>query len=135
MNRYYLAGALRLYTSGACQQIIKNNPEEWANYGCGPGGVGDYFVPDTVYGLSIKPACQRHDGDYRHSLGNSDFDRKEIDETLRDNGIRIVRYYTKNVFLYRLRVRRVKTYYYWVRMLGGAAYWDERNNPTNMMTV
>ena len=29
--------------------------------GCGPGKFGDYFVPDTVYGMSIKAACAVHD--------------------------------------------------------------------------
>ena len=33
--------------------------------GCGDGWR-DRIVPDTMYGLSIRPACQIHDWDYHH---------------------------------------------------------------------
>jgi len=32
--------------------------------GCGPGSIGDWFVPDTMYGESIFLACQIHDWMY-----------------------------------------------------------------------
>ena len=30
--------------------------EMWSKWGCGPGGVGDYFVPDSILGIPITPA-------------------------------------------------------------------------------
>ena len=30
--------------------------EMWSEWGCGPGGIGDRFVPDTLWGLSITHA-------------------------------------------------------------------------------
>ena len=32
--------------------------------GCGPGNIGDWFVPDTIYGESVFLACQVHDWMY-----------------------------------------------------------------------
>ena len=29
--------------------------------GCGPGNIGDFLIPDMIYGLSIKPACKIHE--------------------------------------------------------------------------
>ncbi|MBS3777424.1 MAG: hypothetical protein KGY70_19675 [Bacteroidales bacterium] len=29
--------------------------------GCGPGKLGDKFVPDSIWGLNVHPACKRHD--------------------------------------------------------------------------
>lgn len=31
---------------------------------CGAGGIGDIFVPDTLYGANISPACFIHDIDF-----------------------------------------------------------------------
>ena len=43
----------------AIDEWIENNTG-----GCGPGKVGDYFVPDLMLLLNVKPACQIHDYQY-----------------------------------------------------------------------
>lgn len=91
------------------------------SYGCGPGGFGDLLVPDTVYGLSIKPACCIHDFYYR-MVGEDEMDRLRADDIFRINMRTIVELNTKNTFLKWLRLRRVDTYYYMVRKHGRAAY-------------
>jgi len=50
----------------APQSYWDATPEEIEEYtgGCGPGKLGDYFVPDTLYGESIFLACQIHDWCY-----------------------------------------------------------------------
>ena len=125
---------MKLFVPSECQKFILEHPEEFASYGCGPGGIGDYIVPNTVYGLDINPACQVHDWQYRHSNDASEEARKNHDRTLSYNSMRIVVYNTKNHILYILRRRRVKTYYQMVRAFGGRAYWDEgRNTVENLM--
>ena len=41
--------------------------------GCGPGGIGDWFVPDTMYGESVFLACQIHD--WMYGEGETEEDR------------------------------------------------------------
>ena len=108
----------------------KKYPEDFDNFGCGPGGVGDYVVPDTVYGLAIKEACQIHDWDYRHSPGASSKHRKRRDKVMFNNALTIVAA-NLNTFVdrvvKRLRYRRVRFYYKMVRRFGARSYWGERD--------
>lgn len=118
---------MKLIRTVKCIKFEKKFPDEYLSYGCGPGGSGDKFVPDTMWGLSMTPACAQHDHDYRHGLGSSDAHRKECDQRLRDNCKIIVNYYSKNKIAKALRHVRVNTYYCMVRAFGGKAYWSERN--------
>ena len=125
----------KLYADAECWEFKKKYPDEFESYGCGPGGVGDMLVPDTVYFLSIRNACRIHDWGYRHSDDNSEQDRAKHDRVLRNNSIRIVSDHTKSKVLKRLRFRRVQTYYQMVRAFGGPAYWSERNKDNEMEKV
>jgi hypothetical protein len=40
--------------------------------GCGPGEIGDWFVPDTMYGESVFLACQIHDWMYGEGINQED---------------------------------------------------------------
>ena len=102
-------------------------PDDYQSFGCGPGGIGDWFIPDTMWGLSVKEACRQHDHDYRFGAGASDADRKLCDERLRDNMHMIVEMYSTSKIFKALRHMRVNTYYYMVRLCGENAYWKERN--------
>lgn len=119
---------VQLFVPPECQEFIKNHPDEFESYGCGPGGIGDYLVPDTVYGLSIRNACRIHDWGYRHSQDASEEARKAHDKILSYNSARIVKAKTQSQLLLKLRLRRVRTYYQMVRAFGGRAYWDENRN-------
>ena len=84
--------------------------------GCGPGRFGDYFVPDTVYGMSIKPACGVHDLDY--TLGK---DKEKADLRFLENmNIIIGRSRFRLVRL--LRQRRVLKYYLAVSKFGDSSF-------------
>lgn len=83
--------------------------------GCGPGWLGDWLIPDTVWGLSIERACRIHDYDY--AIGT---ERAVADERFHVNMQRIVLFCTKWVWLKNLRLRRVKLYYLAVRHAGSA---------------
>jgi len=102
-------------------------PAEYKSFGCGPGGVGDWLVPDTMWGLSVKPACQQHDHDYRFGSGSSEEHRKQCDIRMRLNMLIIVDAESKTKTFKALRHIRVNTYYLMVRWHGGRAYWSERN--------
>lgn len=95
--------------------------------GCGPGSLGDWLVPDTIYGLSIKPACSIHD--YMYSVGECDDDKTDADDVLLNNLVRIIRAATSSKLLLWLRLRRARTYYLAVHTFGGPAFWDGKNKP------
>ena len=124
-----------LYADVVCWEFKRDFPEEFAGYGCGPGGIGDFLVPDTVYGLSIRPACQVHDHGYRHGKDASEEDRARHDRILKNNSLRIVDDHTKWWILKRLRYHRVEKYYIMVRAFGGPAYWSERNKAEEIQEV
>jgi hypothetical protein len=116
-----------LFADAACWEFKQQHPDAFDSYGCGPGGVGDFLVPDTVWGLSIRGACRVHDWGYRHAEDESEDDRNRHDRILRNNAQRIVEANTKWGWLKTLRRRRVLTYYKMVDSFGGPAYWNERN--------
>ena len=101
-------------------------PDDYKSFGCGPGGIGDWFVPDTMWGLSVRAACRQHDHDYRFGNGASDIHRLQCDQRMRDNMLMIVDDKSDSKILKTLRHIRVNTYYQMVKILGGKAYWEER---------
>jgi len=108
-------------------------PEILAEYGCGPGGIGDILVPDTVWFLSIKPACKRHD--YMYEIGKTEEDKQIADRVFRNNMIRIIVAHTHNKWLLRRRLKRAHLYYKMVRDHGGPFYWEGKNKPEELQSV
>lgn len=90
--------------------------------GCGAGGVGDLFVPDTVYGLNIKPACMIHD--WMFTIFNSEEAFKLSNQIFFDNMCRINSAKTKKGFLKWLRYRRILKYYQAVEIFGRPHFYD-----------
>ncbi len=88
--------------------------------GCGPGRIGDYLVPDTVLGLSIRPACHIHD--WMYHFGRSYDDKRLADKLFLDNMAAIVRAKTRNRLLRSIRLRRIKCYYEAVVCFGGPSF-------------
>ena len=119
---------MKLFAHKECWEFIEKHPEEFDSFGCGPGGLGDIFVPDTMYGLDISLACKIHDWYYRFYDGNSEEDRKMADSILKNNLLRIVKAKSKSKILRWLRNRRCGTYYRAVRLVGGPAFYEERNS-------
>jgi hypothetical protein len=90
--------------------------------GCGPGGIGDSLVPDTVYLLSIKAACKIHD--WMYTIYNDEFGFELANQIFLDNMIRINNAATKNRLLKYLRSRRILKYYLAVRYFGRLFFYD-----------
>jgi len=124
---------IQLFGDPECWRFKEMFPEVFASFGCGPGGFGDRLVPDTIWFLSVKPACQNHDWGYRFSPGNSEEDRFRHDRIFLNNMLRIVN--AKGGWLTKLRRRRAKIYYDLVRWKGANAYWEERNKPEELRIV
>jgi len=117
---------MKLLRTKECLIFEKLFPDEYKSFGCGPGGIGDWFVPDTMWGLSVKKACQQHDHDYRFGRGSSKEHKKQCDDRMRDNMKIIVNKKSKSKILKAMRHVRIHTYYFWVRAAGGGSYWKER---------
>ncbi len=126
---------VKLFAHATIWRFKEAFPDEFDSYGCGPGGLGDFFVPDTVYGLSIKPACQIHDTYYRHWPDASEEARQMIDRIFKNNMIRIVDHFTSPGLLRWLRRRRCLKYYLMVKRFGGPAFWEERNEDNQLQTI
>ena len=92
-------------------------------YGCGPGRLGDYLIPDRVWGLSILRACRIHDYSYHIKTAKT-----VADVVFYENMQRIVIACTKWRWLKSLRLRRVKIYYLAVKYCGDSAYAKDENN-------
>jgi len=111
---------MELITPAGYYDIPKQERDSW---GCGPGGFGDWIVPDTVYGLSVTPACRRHDFRYRYRQNRNNKTRKLDDNEFLANMQIIVDSKTKGFFLRRLRFTRCRTMHWFVRTLGKKAYY------------
>jgi len=111
-----------LIADAACWQFKIDNPEEWETFGCGPGGVGDMLVPDTMWGLNINEACRVHDWYYRMYPDRSEEARKSADQIMHDNAVDIVNNADSGRILRFLRRLRCKTYFHMVRNFGKSSW-------------
>lgn len=93
--------------------------------GCGPGGVGDFLVPDTMWLLSVKPACSIHD--YMYRWGLTEEDRALADEVFFNNMVRIIKAQKSWKWLEKKRLKRAELYYNMVSKYGSAAFWNSKN--------
>lgn len=121
----------------APESYIAASPEVRAQVinGCGPGGWKVDLVPDTVYGLSIKEACNIHD--WMYAVGTTLEDKKEADRVFLNNCLRLVN--EQNSFWGKLlrtpRRARVYNYYLAVKAFGGPAFWSGKNRPENLIEI
>jgi len=86
--------------------------------GCGPGGIGDWFVPDTMYGESVFLACQIHD--WMYGEGETQEDKMWADIVFLVNMTLLIT--ADGGWLDSVRLRRVMTYFEAVYFGGGSAF-------------
>ena len=89
----------------------------------GPGSWGDWFIPDTVWGLSIERACRIHDWSYHLGIN-----KQLADIQFLQNMERIIMANTKWQWLKSLRLRRAKIYYTAVKFAGDSSFAKDNNN-------
>lgn len=84
------------------------------------------FVPDTVWGLSVRPACDIHDWMWAHATDIAGMDAGN--RVFLNNMLRIVE--ARGGWLRRFRRRRCYAYYLAVAKFGSHHFWRGKN-PTN----
>ena len=98
---------------------------------CGPGrGVLEWLVPDTIYGVNVSVACSIHD--FMYAIGVTDTDKADADEVFLNNLIRLIEAHDGWWPIQWLRLRRALIYYGAVKHFGGPAFWNTKNQPTEI---
>ena len=94
-------------------------------FGCGPGKVGDWLVPDHFFGIDVKLACQIHDFDY--DFGVTEEDRIEADCRFLHNLYILIE--EKNYPIFEpFCYHRAHLYYEAVRVFGEKAFYAYKDN-------
>ncbi len=101
--------------------------------GCGTGGWKGALVPETMYGLKITAACNIHD--WMYLRGQTMADKEEADRVFLNNLLRLINFGSSWGWLKALRRRRALKYYHAVRLAGGPAFWDGKNNPDTQISA
>lgn len=91
---------------------------------CG-SGWSSKLVPNTIYGLDIKPVCCIHD--FMYKVGVTIEHKDSADRTFLNNMLRIIESKKSWWFPHSLARRRALKYYEAVRNFGGTAYWDGKD--------
>lgn len=117
----------------APQSYINASPEvlKAVLNGCGTAGWKGWIVPDTLYFLSITPACNIHD--WMYTAGSTKEDKEEADRVFLNNMIRLIEEAGGPWLLKKLRRNRAYVYYESVSHFGGPAFWDGKNSNKNLM--
>jgi len=92
--------------------------------GCGPKGILGWFIPNTMWLLNVRDACDIHD--FMYEVGKTQADKEEADRVFLNNLNRLI-----NAGSWCLRIprrRRALTYYHFVHHHGGSHFWDGKNN-------
>ncbi|MCP4569104.1 MAG: hypothetical protein GY841_16135 [FCB group bacterium] len=124
---------IKLWAPAAYWRMTREEIEKIA-HGCGPGsGWAEKVVPDFLLWVSVRPACEIHDVMYH--FGETEDDRREADETFRNNMLRIVRARTRSGILRSMRSAAAWLYFYAVSWGGGPAFWNDKNSEREYRTV
>ena len=123
LDRYYFMASVKVvrlyepysYTTATCHEKKK------VCNGCGSAKAKFDFVPDSIYGLKITPACNIHD--WMYHKGKTIEDKQEADRVFLNNLLRLIEAQS-NRLMKPLRRRRALKYYEAVVLMGGPAFWD-----------
>lgn len=119
----------RLYAPETYWQMTPSQRSRVSN-GCGTRGIIGALVPDTLYLLSIREACNIHD--FMYLIGETPADKDEADLVFLYNMIRIIDAGSRSRLVKLLRIRRARKYYDAVKEFGGPAFWDAKNPAENI---
>lgn len=91
-------------------------------YGCGPGGLGNKIIPDSMYLLCVWWPCAIHDHMYRDEKARTLFDKWAADVVLLTNLNDWIEAKTKYQPMKALRRHRAITYFTAVRDTGEKSF-------------
>lgn len=120
--------AVLLYAPEQYWGLSQNVKKQLVN-GCGTAGWKGKLIPDTIWGLNIKPSCNIHD--FMYGVGETIEDKDEADRSFRNNMLRQIETAGGPKWLQWLRRRRAQKYYLAVAELGGPAFWKDKNPETH----
>ena len=92
--------------------------------GCGTGGWKGKLVPDTIWFLNVREACDIHDWMYHE--GKTQKDKEIADRVFHHNMRLIIEDGSWWKWLARLRKIRAFTYYTAVAKFGDSAFWANK---------
>lgn len=101
--------------------------------GCGPAGWKYQLIPDRIWGLDIRIACDVHD--WMYSAGETIEDKDAADRTFHNNILRLIAAAGGPWWLQKLRRMAAYRYYKAVSIAGGPAFWQGKNLNTELFTV
>ncbi len=99
--------------------------------GCGPGGWLAAFVPDTIWGLPIRAACNIHD--WMYAEGKTHEDKLIADRVFKYNLLRMIENAGGWWWLQALRRRRALIYFNVVDQYGGPWFWARKNPESHLV--
>lgn len=91
-------------------------------YGGGPGGIGDWLVPDTFWGLNMWICFAIHDHMYRATYACTRQDKDISDQLLLENSMKYICAKSWPVLRW-LRMYRATTYFNAVQGGGDSSFW------------
>ncbi len=97
-------------------------PKDYKSNGCGSGWSAK-IIPDSIYGLDIRPACRYHDWCYEEYTTIKD--KEKADRIFLNNMIRIIDDKEGWWFPHSFARRRALKYYEAVHNFGGSAFADK----------
>lgn len=100
------------------------NAEDQQSYGCGPGKLGDFFIPDVILGLDCWEPCAIHDFMYR--AGITAEDKKISDQLFRQN-LKAIIDGNSTWIMKGLRWSIANIYFFSVRDFGEEAFWSGKS--------
>lgn len=91
--------------------------------GCGPGGIGGWLVPDSIWGLRVTAACRIHD--WMYHVGRDIEDKRRADQTFLNNLVRLISRHGGMFVVPRLI--RASFMFWAVDRFGGPFFWMGKN--------
>lgn len=123
---------MKLYCPPSYRQAQPEERNRVCN-GCGSKGSSIDLIPDSMYGLDVSEACNIHD--WMYSEGKTIEDKEKADRVFLNNILRIINGSEGWPVTKWLRRRRAWKYYLAVKMFGGDAFWDGKNDPENLIPI
>jgi len=111
------------YAHATKQQII----DVIGKGGCGPGKLGDIFVPDRFIGLCMRESCAIHD--WMYAFGKTSEDKKYSDSIFYNNMLTTIKSnHSKFRLINWIRKQMAHKFYLAVKYGGRRSFWKGKDN-------
>jgi len=102
--------------------------------GCGPGKLGDIFVPDRFLGLCMRKSCAIHD--WMYAFGETSVDKKYSDSIFYQNMLTTIKNNPSKFQLVNwLRKQMAHKFYLAVKYCGKRSFWRGKESSNGTETT